>query len=284
MQAAYLAWLAHGRDRWPTFRVLFAMLAGGGPFQLERLARRGVDVRSALDPNVFFDVSTHGRRAIEALHRDVRRGAARVRERHARHRPEADTGCRPRFRRCCEACSPVGHTVSPTELTASPTSASSPRGCAPGSPLTPISTAPRCPGCAPSWSPRTICGDRSSTTTRTRVSTSSSTATRTSTSGSSAGSTGRTRLPRPRPLVRRRVRVRGNPARGLVSRRRGRLGARADDGARAGWTVRLRRLGHPRRAASGARRSRDVHPPVLDPHSGAWATTSRVHAECGGWE
>jgi hypothetical protein len=65
MQEAYLAWLAFGRDRWPSLRVLFAMLGGGGPFQLERLARRGVDVRSALDPNTFFEVSTHGRRAIE---------------------------------------------------------------------------------------------------------------------------------------------------------------------------------------------------------------------------
>jgi predicted TIM-barrel fold metal-dependent hydrolase len=65
MQEAYLAWLAFGRERWPTLRVLFAMLGGGGPFQLERLARRGVDVRSALDPNTFFEVSTHGRRAIE---------------------------------------------------------------------------------------------------------------------------------------------------------------------------------------------------------------------------
>jgi 6-methylsalicylate decarboxylase len=65
MQAAYLSWLAFGRERWPTLRVLFAMLAGGGPFQLERLARRGVDVRSALDPHVYFDVSSHGRRAIE---------------------------------------------------------------------------------------------------------------------------------------------------------------------------------------------------------------------------
>jgi 6-methylsalicylate decarboxylase len=65
MQEAYLAWLAFGRERWPSLRVLFAMLGGGGPFQLERLARRGVDVRSALDPNTFFEVSTHGRRAIE---------------------------------------------------------------------------------------------------------------------------------------------------------------------------------------------------------------------------
>jgi hypothetical protein len=65
MQSAYLAWLAFGRERWPTLRVLFAMLGGGGPFQLERLARRGIDVRSVLDPNTFFEVSTHGRRAME---------------------------------------------------------------------------------------------------------------------------------------------------------------------------------------------------------------------------
>jgi hypothetical protein len=65
MQSAYLAWLALGRERWPTLRVLFAMLGGGGPFQLERLARRGIDVRSVLDHNTFFEVSTHGRRAME---------------------------------------------------------------------------------------------------------------------------------------------------------------------------------------------------------------------------
>lgn len=65
MQQAYFAWQAAGRDRWPTLDVVFAILAGGAPFQLERLARRGVDVRSALDPNTFFDVATYGRRAIE---------------------------------------------------------------------------------------------------------------------------------------------------------------------------------------------------------------------------
>lgn len=67
MQAAYLAWLDTGRDRWPTLRVLFAILAGGAPFQLERLALRGMDVRSSLDPNAFFDVATYGRRAIELV-------------------------------------------------------------------------------------------------------------------------------------------------------------------------------------------------------------------------
>jgi 6-methylsalicylate decarboxylase len=67
MQAAYLAWIGAGRERWPTLRIVFALLAGGAPFQLERLAHRGLDVRSTLDPNTFFDVATYGRRAIELL-------------------------------------------------------------------------------------------------------------------------------------------------------------------------------------------------------------------------
>jgi len=67
MQAAYFAWLDAGRDRWPTLRVVFAILAGGAPFQLERVAHRGVEVRSSLDPNTFFDVATYGRRAIELV-------------------------------------------------------------------------------------------------------------------------------------------------------------------------------------------------------------------------
>ena len=65
MQRAYLSWLAGGRPLVPDVRVVFAILAGGGPFLLERLSQRGVDVRSALDPGVYFDTATHGRRAIE---------------------------------------------------------------------------------------------------------------------------------------------------------------------------------------------------------------------------
>lgn len=65
MQRAYFAWLADGRERLPSIRVVFSILAGGGPFLLERLSHRGVEVRSALDPGVFFDTATHGRRAIE---------------------------------------------------------------------------------------------------------------------------------------------------------------------------------------------------------------------------
>ena len=65
MQRAYFAWLAGGQSRWPDVNVVFAILAGGAPVQLERLASRGVDVRSVLYPNVFFDTSSYGRRALE---------------------------------------------------------------------------------------------------------------------------------------------------------------------------------------------------------------------------
>lgn len=65
MQAAYLTWLSYAQTRFATVNVVFAILAGGGPFQLERLASRGVDVRSSLHENVFFDTASYGRRAIE---------------------------------------------------------------------------------------------------------------------------------------------------------------------------------------------------------------------------
>jgi 6-methylsalicylate decarboxylase len=65
MQTAYAAWLAAGAERWPELRVVFAILAGGGPFQLERLRSRGLDTRDLLHPNVYFDTASYGRRAIE---------------------------------------------------------------------------------------------------------------------------------------------------------------------------------------------------------------------------
>jgi predicted TIM-barrel fold metal-dependent hydrolase len=65
MQAAYLTWLSYGQRSWPAVNVVFAILAGGGPFQLERLASRGVTVRSGLHENVYFDTASYGRRAIE---------------------------------------------------------------------------------------------------------------------------------------------------------------------------------------------------------------------------
>lgn len=65
MQAAYAAWLARGAAAFPRLRIVFAILAGGAPVQLERLRSRGVDVRSTLHPNVFFDTASYGRRALE---------------------------------------------------------------------------------------------------------------------------------------------------------------------------------------------------------------------------
>ena len=64
--AARLLRVARGRPgRWPDVNVVFAILAGGGPIQLERLASRGVDVEAVLYSNVFFDTSSYGPRALE---------------------------------------------------------------------------------------------------------------------------------------------------------------------------------------------------------------------------
>ena len=65
MQAAYAAWIARYSDRWPGVGVVFAILAGGAPFQLERLASRGVESRAVVRPNVFFDTASYGPRALE---------------------------------------------------------------------------------------------------------------------------------------------------------------------------------------------------------------------------
>lgn len=64
MQRAYFAWLAHGHERWPDVTVVFAILAGGGPIQLERLASRGVQVHPTVHRNVFFDTASYGSRAL----------------------------------------------------------------------------------------------------------------------------------------------------------------------------------------------------------------------------
>jgi predicted TIM-barrel fold metal-dependent hydrolase len=58
MQAAYAAWLTHGH---PELRVIFAFLAGGGPFQLERLRARGGEVP---EMTVFFDTASYGALAL----------------------------------------------------------------------------------------------------------------------------------------------------------------------------------------------------------------------------
>lgn len=65
MQAAYAAWLARGLTLYPALPVVFAILAGGAPVQLERLASRGVDTRLAASDRLFFDTASYGRRALE---------------------------------------------------------------------------------------------------------------------------------------------------------------------------------------------------------------------------
>jgi predicted TIM-barrel fold metal-dependent hydrolase len=76
MQAAWFAFLHVGRRVHPDLRVLFAMLAGGAPLQLERYAaRRGVPV-PAPDPLVFYDTSSYGPQMIAAMAAAV--GAAQL--------------------------------------------------------------------------------------------------------------------------------------------------------------------------------------------------------------
>jgi hypothetical protein len=65
MQAAYATWVASGPARWPELRVVFALLGGGAPFQIERLVRRGLDPRAPFAPNMWFETSSYGERALE---------------------------------------------------------------------------------------------------------------------------------------------------------------------------------------------------------------------------
>jgi 6-methylsalicylate decarboxylase len=76
MQAAWFAFLHVGRRAHPTLRVLFTMLAGGAPLQLERYAaRRGVPAPDP-DPLVFYDISSYGPRMIGQVAEAV--GAAQL--------------------------------------------------------------------------------------------------------------------------------------------------------------------------------------------------------------
>ena len=54
MQAAYASWLVNGN---PDLGIVFAFLAGGGPFQLERLRARGGAVPRM---SVYFDTASYG--------------------------------------------------------------------------------------------------------------------------------------------------------------------------------------------------------------------------------
>jgi predicted TIM-barrel fold metal-dependent hydrolase len=64
MQAAYAAWLGDGATRHPALAVVFAILGGGAPFQLERLRSRSGE-SWPVSPLVFLETSSYGRRALE---------------------------------------------------------------------------------------------------------------------------------------------------------------------------------------------------------------------------
>jgi predicted TIM-barrel fold metal-dependent hydrolase len=67
MHAAWFAWLAHGRERHPQLRVVFAILAGLAPLHGERVAARAQGhIGARIDPNAFVEVSSYGMRAIDA--------------------------------------------------------------------------------------------------------------------------------------------------------------------------------------------------------------------------
>jgi 6-methylsalicylate decarboxylase len=65
MQTAYLVWLTREGAHHPTLPVVFAILAGGGPIQLERLRSRGIEVEMNAQASVFLDTASYGRRALE---------------------------------------------------------------------------------------------------------------------------------------------------------------------------------------------------------------------------
>jgi hypothetical protein len=70
LHQAWLAWHIAGRRQHPGLRVAFVALAGLAPLHHERLAARG-GALGRLDPHVFYETSSYGTRAIDALVRVV---------------------------------------------------------------------------------------------------------------------------------------------------------------------------------------------------------------------
>jgi len=70
LHQSWLAWHIAGRRQHPRLRIAFVALAGLAPLHHERLAARG-GALGTLDPNVFYESSSYGTRAIDALTRVV---------------------------------------------------------------------------------------------------------------------------------------------------------------------------------------------------------------------
>jgi 6-methylsalicylate decarboxylase len=71
MQAAWLAFATTGRPSHPDLTVVFSMLAGGAPLLSERLVTRGGPAVDLNDPLIYYDTSSYGPTAIEAMARRV---------------------------------------------------------------------------------------------------------------------------------------------------------------------------------------------------------------------
>jgi hypothetical protein len=71
VQAAWLTFRVAGRSEHPRLRVLFAMLAGLAPLQAERLHARGGPIQQEPDELLFYETSSYGPMAVQALQRVV---------------------------------------------------------------------------------------------------------------------------------------------------------------------------------------------------------------------
>jgi hypothetical protein len=71
MQAAWLSFVLAGRPAHPDLKVVFAMLAGCAPLHSERLAARGGPAARVVDPLCFYDSSSYGAVALDAMIRSV---------------------------------------------------------------------------------------------------------------------------------------------------------------------------------------------------------------------
>jgi predicted TIM-barrel fold metal-dependent hydrolase len=71
MNTAWHSFAAVGRKLLPDLQAVFAILAGGAPLHLERLVARGGPAARALNHNFFYETSSYGERAIEAVARVV---------------------------------------------------------------------------------------------------------------------------------------------------------------------------------------------------------------------
>jgi hypothetical protein len=71
MQTAWLAWAEWGRAAHPRLKVVWAMLAGGAPLHAERLAAREGPAAAIHDTLSWYDVSSYGPKAVDAMLRVV---------------------------------------------------------------------------------------------------------------------------------------------------------------------------------------------------------------------